>query len=81
MSRRTAVILDDDVYEILVKESIARYGTARAISRVLNELIRESIRLRGILEIKDLIRKKKKVKITKEEFHRFRKELSKRLEE
>ncbi|MHA1675958.1 MAG: hypothetical protein ACTSU6_02155 [Candidatus Njordarchaeales archaeon] len=81
MSKRTAVILSDDVYDILVKESLSRYGTTRAISKVLNELVREAIKLRGILEIKELLRKEKKIKITAEEFHKFRRELSKRLEE
>ncbi|MGQ4895153.1 MAG: hypothetical protein ACP6IQ_11080 [Candidatus Njordarchaeia archaeon] len=81
MSKRTAVILSDDVYDILVKESLSRYGTTRAISKVLNELVREAIKLRGILEIKELLRKEKKIKITAEEFHEFRRELSKRLEE
>jgi predicted CopG family antitoxin len=41
MPKRTTVILDDDIYEKLVRESIRRYGTTRALSRVLNELLRE----------------------------------------
>ena len=43
MSRRTSVILDDDIYEKLVEESLKRYGTPRAISKVLNELLREHL--------------------------------------
>lgn len=43
MSKRTTVLLEDPVYEKLVKESIRRYGTTRALSKVLNELLRESL--------------------------------------
>jgi len=75
------VILDDDVYEILVRESLSRYGTTRALSKVLNELIREAIRLRGVIEVKKILHEKKRVKVTSEEFHKFRKELSKKFEE
>jgi len=49
MSRRTSVILDDDIYEKLVEESLKRYGTPRAISRLLNELLREQLSGRGEL--------------------------------
>ena len=74
-------MLSDDVYNILVKESLSRYGTTRALSKVLNELVREAIKLKGILEIKELLRKEKKIKITAEKFYKFRKMLSKKLEQ
>ena len=78
MPRRTTVMLDDDVYEKLVKESLKRYGTVRAISRVLNELLRESLRCRENLI--RLIYSEKIARTTAEEFESFRRELSKRLE-
>jgi len=41
MPRRITVTLDDDVYRRLVEESVKRYGTVRALSKVVNELLRE----------------------------------------
>ncbi|RLI23254.1 hypothetical protein DRO57_09020 [Candidatus Bathyarchaeota archaeon] len=70
--------MDDDVYEKLVKESLKRYGTVRAISRVLNELLRESLKDRENLI--RLIYSEKIARTTAEEFESFRRELSKRLE-
>jgi len=78
MVRRTTVLLDEDIYKMLVRESIKRYGTAKAISRILNELLRE--RLRDRKELVKLIYSSKLVKITQEEFERSRRELSKRFE-
>lgn len=43
MPKRTTLVLDDDVYRFLVEESVKRYGTTRALSRVVNELIKERI--------------------------------------
>ncbi len=78
MSRRTSVILDDDIYEKLVRESLKRYGTPRAISRVLNELLREH--LSGRAELLRLIHSKKVARTTAREFQEFRRELSERVE-
>jgi len=79
MPKRTTVILDDDVYEKLVKESIRRYGSVKAISKVLNELLRESFSSRN--ELVELIYSEKIVSISAEEFEKFRREVSRRLEE
>ncbi len=78
MPKRTTVILEDDIYERLVKESIRRYGTARALSKVLNELLRES--LSGESELIQLIYSEKLAEVSQEEFEEFRRELSRRLE-
>ncbi len=78
MSRRTSVILDDDIYEKLVEESLRRYGTPRAISRVLNELLREH--LSGRAELLRLIYSEKLARTTAREFQEFRRELSERVE-
>ena len=79
MPKRTTVILEDDVYKRLVQESIRRYGTARAISKVLNEILREELSARD--ELLQLIFSEKIAEIDLEEFNEFRKELSRRLEE
>ncbi len=78
MPKRTTVILEDDIYERLVKESIRRYGTTRALSKVLNELLRES--LSGESELIQLIYSEKLAEVSQEEFEEFRRELSRRLE-
>jgi len=64
---------------MLVKESIERYGTAKAISRVINELLRE--KLSGREDIIQLLYSKKIAKVSWEEFEEFRRKLSKRFEE
>jgi len=79
MPKRTTVILDDDIYENLVRESIRRYGTTRAISKVLNEILRDS--LSGRRELIRLIYSEKIAEVSIEEFNEFRRELSKRLVE
>ena len=78
MSRRTSVILDDDIYEKLVEESLKRYGTPRAISRFLNELLREH--LSGRAELLRLIYSEKLARTTAREFQEFRRELSERVD-
>jgi len=70
--------LDEDIYEKLVEESIRRYGTTRAISRVLNELLRES--LKGKADLLRLIYSEKIARTTARDFEEFRRELSKRAE-
>ena len=79
MPRRTTVILDDDVYERLVRERVRRYGTVRALSRVLNELLRES--LGGGEELLQLIYSEKLAEVSQEELEEFRRQLSRRFEE
>ena len=79
MPKRTTVVLDDDVYEMLVRESIRRYGTTRALSRVLNELLRG--RANFIEELVQLIYSEKLVWIDQTEIEKLRRELSERFEE
>ena len=78
MSKRTTLLLEDEVYERLVEESLRRYGTVRAVSRVLNELLKESFK--GREEIIRLIYSEKVAKTTAKEFEEFREDLSRRLE-
>ncbi|MGC9076447.1 MAG: hypothetical protein ACP5HT_04310 [Conexivisphaera sp.] len=79
MPKRTTVLLDDDVYERLVEESVRRHGTARALSKVLNELLRDSIG--GRAELMRLLYSDKIVEIVPEDLEEFRRELSRRFVE
>ena len=78
MSRRTTILLDDDIYEKLVSESMRRYRTTKAMSRVANELLKRA--LRGEANILDLVFSEKLAKTNVKEFETFRRELSKRFE-
>ncbi|MGB9630659.1 MAG: hypothetical protein ACP5KE_05085 [Candidatus Methanodesulfokora sp.] len=77
MPRRTTLVLDDEVYEKLVQESIRRYGTARAISRVVSDLLKERFRS----DLIKLIYSEKIARISQKEFEEFRAQLSRRIEE
>ena len=79
MPRRTTVILDDDVYEMLVRESVRRYGTPKALSRVLNELLKEGLKATG--ELLQLVYSEKLVWVGQESIQQLRREISRRLEE
>jgi len=78
MSRRTTILLDDDIYERLVNESMRRYKTTKAMSRVANELLKSA--LKGETKVLDLIFTEKLAKTNQKEFETFRRELSKRFE-
>ena len=79
MPKRTTVILDDDIYERLVQESVKRYGNVRSLSKVINDLLRKSLSSED--ELIKLIYSEKLVEIDLVEFEEFRRELSKRFEE
>lgn len=78
MTKRTTVLIDDEVYEKLVQESVKKYGSTKAISKVLNERLRGTIS--GERKIVELIRSKRIARTTAKEFEQFRKRLSSRLE-
>jgi hypothetical protein len=40
IGRKTTVILDDDVYKLVIGYAVDNYGTIRAISRVINDAVR-----------------------------------------
>ncbi|MGC9149087.1 MAG: hypothetical protein ACP5GI_06585 [Sulfolobales archaeon] len=79
MPKRTTVILDDDIYERLVQESVKRYGNVRSLSKVINDLLRKSLSSED--ELIKLIYSEKLVEIDLGEFEEFRRELSKRFED
>lgn len=78
MSRRTTILLEEGVYRRLVQESLRRYGSTKAISKVANELLKKA--MGGEAEILGLIRSKKIAKTSAREFEEFRREISRRLE-
>ncbi|MEM1635739.1 MAG: hypothetical protein QXM20_07040 [Fervidicoccaceae archaeon] len=78
MPKRTTILLDEDVYRKIVEESLRRYGTTKALSEVVNQLIRKA--LRNESELLSLIFSDKIAKTTSKEFEAFRRKLSERLE-
>ena len=77
MSKRT-ILLDDDIYEKLVRESLRRYKTTKAMSKVANELLKRA--LKGEAKVLDLVFSEKLAKTSAREFEAFRREMSKRFE-
>ncbi len=78
MPKRTTILLDEDIYRRLVEESLRKHGTTKAISKVVNELLKKALKNRE--EILDLLSSKKVAKTSVKEFENFRKELSRRFE-
>lgn len=78
MPKRTTVVIQDDTYAKLVQESIQRFGIARAISRVIDEMVKENndTKRKARKEILRLLHSKKVTKVTQEELERDRHELS-----
>ncbi len=79
MPIRTTIILDDDIYEKLVEESIRRYGSVRAILRVVNELLRKSLVPED--ELIKLVYSEKLAEIDIRDFEEFCSKLSRRFED
>ncbi len=75
MERRTTVLLEKEVYDALVKESVEEYDSSKAISKVLNKIVRQALANRGRLSA--VLRSKRVAKTTSKEFERFRHQLSK----
>ncbi len=78
MSKRTTILLDEDIYEKLVRESLRRYKTTKGMSKVANELLKGA--LKGEAKILDLIFSEKVAKTSAKEFEAFRRDMSKRFE-
>jgi hypothetical protein len=81
--RRTTLVLEDSTYTKLVEQSLRRFGTPRAVSKVVDIMVEESTakdpraREKGILK---LLYSKKVARTTSKEFERDRTELSRRFE-
>jgi hypothetical protein len=79
MPKRTTLVLDDRVYAKLVSESMRKYGTARNLSKVVNDIVEE--RTGGkTSDIMELIYSEKIARISEREFEQFRRKLSARFE-
>ncbi|MEZ0318512.1 MAG: hypothetical protein ABWK05_00760 [Pyrobaculum sp.] len=78
MPKRTTIILDDDVYDAVVRESVRRYGTAKAMSKVINEMLRKGLSAEG--ELLSLLYGEMYVELDEEEFNKWRKSFSQALE-
>jgi len=78
MPKRTTVVIQDDTYAKLVQESIQRFGNARAISRVIDAMIKENsdAKKQAKKDIVRLLHSKKVAKVTQKELERDRHELS-----
>lgn len=75
MEKRTTVILEKEVYEALIKESIEEYKTAKSMSKVLNNILKKALMNKA--KLTKLIYSRKVAKTTAKELERFRSELSK----
>ncbi len=75
MERRTTVILEKKVYDALVKESIDEYNSSKAISKVLNKIVKRALANKSRLH--ELLNSKPVAKVTQKEFEKFRHNLSK----
>jgi len=83
LARKTTLTLDDEIYVKLVNISVRKYGSARHISRVVNELLAEALKkeeLNPLEELKELLSEPKLAKVTPKEFEKFREKLSRRFE-
>ncbi|MEM3726828.1 MAG: hypothetical protein QXG49_00340 [Candidatus Bathyarchaeia archaeon] len=78
MFKRTTILLEQEIYKKLIEESLRKYGTTKAISRVLNELLKNAFK--GEAEVLNLLLSEKIARTTVKEFEEFRRGLSKRLE-
>jgi hypothetical protein len=63
-----------------VSESMKRYGSARNLSRVVNEMVEEKAAGDKKSDIMELIYSEKLAKTSQREFESFRRKLSARLE-
>jgi len=78
MVKRTTILLDEDLYEYLIRESIRRHGSSKKLSQVVNELLRKT--LFDGEKVVQLLSKEKVARTTAKEFEEFRRKLSRRME-
>lgn len=67
-------MLEKKVYDALVKESLEEYNSSKAISKVLNSIVKKALANKGMLS--KVLHSKKVARTTAKEFERFRTELS-----
>jgi predicted CopG family antitoxin len=74
MTKRTTVLLEKDVYDALVKESLEEYKNSKSLSKVLNEIVKRTLTNQG--KLTKLLHSKKIARTTAKKFEEFRSELS-----
>lgn len=68
-------MLEKGVYDALVKESVEEYNSSKAISKVLNTIVKKALMNRN--RLREVLHSKRAAKTTAKEFEKFRHELSK----
>lgn len=43
-SLKTTIIIEDELYRKLVNEAVKKYGNTKSISKLLNEILKESLK-------------------------------------
>ena len=79
MVKRTTILLEEDLYEYLIKESIRKYGSSKKLSQVINELLRKTLYDKE--KVIQLLSEERVAHTTAKKFEEFRRELSRRMEE
>ena len=74
MVKRTTVLLENSVYDALVKESLEEYKNTRSVSKIMNEILKKSLTNRG--RLMSLIYSRKVARTTAKGFEKFRSGLS-----
>ncbi len=72
--KRTTVLLERDVYDGLVRESLQEYKNTKSISKVMNKLLKRALSNKGRLT--GLLHSKKVAYISQKDFEKFRRDLS-----
>lgn len=78
MPKRTTLVLSDETYEKLVNESMKKYGSARNLSKVVNDMVEK--KATDKLDIMELIYSEKLARTSEREFEQSRRKLSARFE-
>ena len=74
MMKRTTVLLERDVYDGLVRESLQEYKNAKSISKVMNRILKKALSSEGRLT--KLLHSKKVAYVSQKDFEKFRRDLS-----
>lgn len=68
------MLLESDVYDALVRESLEEYKNAKSISKVMNRILKRVLTNEGRLT--KLLHSKKVAYVSQKDFEKFRGELS-----
>jgi len=71
---KTTIILEDDLYKELVKEALERYGTTRKLSKLINEMLRESMAQKKLVKRRKRLTIKLGKKLSPEEIEKLAEE-------